>query len=227
MPRPQPPPDAPGAPGAPDALDAIGAIGSLDRWLAAERSAAGAGADADSAADVAAEAAFAKLLVGLPRPAPPPGFADRVLARARQAPRRGWLGWRAVPGRAAWSWPALPAVPTFVAAAVAAAVALLALLGLPAASGVVAAMAARLGATSIAGLLQVSVEGVIAAGQWLADVVDFGDTLMLLVRAVAEPLATPPMAALAAASLLVSVLATRCLVDLIQRDRRWVYVDPI
>jgi hypothetical protein len=223
MPRPQPPPDAPGAPGAPDALDAIGAIDSLDRWLAAERSSA----DADAAADLAAEAAFAQLLVGLPRPAPPPGFADRVLARARRAPRRGWLGWRALPGRAAWSVPALPAVPAFVAAAVAAAVALLALLGLPAASGVVAAMAARLGATSIAGLLQASVEGVIAAGQWLADVVDFGDTLMLLVRAVAEPLATPPMAALAAASLLVSVLATRCLVDLIQRDRRWVYVDPI
>jgi hypothetical protein len=219
MPRPQPPPDAPGTP---DALEAIGAIDSLDRWLAAERSAV----DADAAADVTAEAAFAELLVGLPRPAPPPGFADRVLARARRAPGRRWLGWRwrALPGRGAWS---LPAVPAVAAAAVAVAVVLLALLGLPAASGVAAAMAARLGATSLAGLLQASVDGVIAAGQWLADVVDFGDKLLLLVRAVAEPLATPPMAALAAACLLVSVLATRCLVDLIQRDRRWVYADPI
>jgi len=214
MPRPQPPLDAPDAPGAIDAIDAI------DRWLAAERS----GVDADAAADALAEAAFAALLVELPRPAPPPGFADRVLARARLAPRRRWLGWRALPGRAA---PGRFAVIAAAVAAVAATVALLALLGLPAASGVAAAMAARLGATSIAGLLQASVDGVIAAGQWLADVVDFGDTLVLLVRAVAEPLATPPMAALAAASLLVSVLAARCLVDLIQRDRRWVYADPI
>jgi len=120
-----------------------------------------------------------------------------------------------------------PAVPVAAVAAVAAAVALLARLGLPAASGVAAAMAARLGATSIAGLLQASVEGVIAVGQWLGDVVVFGGKLVLLVRAVAEPLATPPVAALAAACLLVSVLATRCLVDLIQRDRRWVYADPI
>jgi len=230
MPRFQPPPDASGSP---DALvvhealgapDAPGAMDALDRWLAAERSADAAGVDADAAADLAAEAAFAELLVGLPRPAPPPGFADRVLARAGRAPARRWLGWRALPGRFAWG---LPTVPAVAAAAVTAAVALLALLGLPAASGVAAAMAARLGATSIAGLLQASVDGVIAAGQWLADVVDFGDTLVLLVRAVAEPLATPPMAALAAASLLVSVLAARCLVDLIQRDRRWVYADPI
>ena len=221
MPRPQPPPDASDAPGA---LGAIGALDALDRWLAAERS-----TDADAAADVAAEAAFAELLVGLPLPAPPPGFADRVLARARRTPGRRWLAWRwrPLPGRAAWSLPAWPAVPAVVAAAVAAAVVLLALLGLPASSWVAAAMAARLGATGIAGLLQASVDGVIAAGQWLADVVDFGDKLVLLVRAVAEPLATPPMAALAAACLLVSVLATRCLVDLIQRDRRWVYADPI
>jgi hypothetical protein len=220
MPGPQPPPDASGAP------DALGAIGALDRWLAAERSAVAVDADvdADAAAELRAEAAFAELLVGLPRPAPPPGFADRVLARARPAPRRRWLGWRALPGRAAPGFPMSPAV---TAAALAAAVVLLALLGLPAASGVAAAMAARLGATSIAGLLQTSVDGLIAAGRWLADVVDFGNQLVLLVKAVAEPLATPPMAALAAACLLVSVLATRCLVDLIQRDRRWVYADPI
>jgi hypothetical protein len=229
------------APGTPDA------IAALERWLAAERSGVdaegtadtaadpaaevAAGAAAEVAAEAAAEAAFAALLAALPRPAPPPGFADRVLARARQAPRRRLLEWRALPG---WDGaPGRPAVPLAAAAAVAAvaavaaAVALLALVGLPAASGVAVAMAARLGATSIAGLLQASVEGAIAAGQWLGDVVDFGGKLVLLVRAVAEPLATPPMAALAAACLLVSVLATRCLVDLIQRDRRWVYADPI
>ena len=248
MPRPQPPPDAPGdsfAPGASLASGASiasgdsfaagtpGAIAALERWLAAERSGVDAEGRADTAADAAgevapeaaAEAAFAELLATLPRPAPPIGFADRVLARARQAPRRRRLGWRALPG---WGTaPGRPAVPVAAVAAVAAAVALLARLGLPAASGVAAAMAARLGATSIAGLLQASVEGVIAVGQWLGDVVVFGGKLVLLVRAVAEPLATPPVAALAAACLLVSVLAMRCLYDLIQRDRRWVYVDPI
>lgn len=234
MPRLLPPPDDSGAPdaiaghealGVPDALGALPAMPALDRWLTAERSTLDAGVEADAAADLAAEAAFAELLAGLPRPAPPPGFADRVMAREGRAPARGWLGWRrALPGRSTWG---LPAVPAVAAAAVAVAVVLLALLGLPAASGVAAAMAARLGAASIADLLQATVDGVIAAGQWLADVVDFGGTLVLLVRAVTEPLATAPMAALAAACLLVSVLAARCLVDLIQRDRRWVYADPI
>src|SRR5579864_5559330 len=111
MPRPLTPPDASGAPdpivmhaanGAPEALGAIGAMDALDRWLAAERSAVDAGADAAPAAELAAEAAFAELLVGLPRPAPPLGFADRVLARARRAPGRRWLAWRAQPGRSAW-----------------------------------------------------------------------------------------------------------------------------
>jgi len=207
MPGPQTPPDAHHAIDAPDAIV---------RWLAAERS------DVD---DALAEAAFAELLVGLERPAPPAGFADRVLARARRAPRRAWLGW---PGWRALRWSAaagLPAV-TAVACAVIAGVLLL-LLGMPVASEVVPAMAARLGATSIAGLLQGTVDAVIAAGQWLAGLVALGDKLLLLVRAVAEPLATPPVAALAAACLLVSALAMRCLYDLIQRDRRWVYVDPI
>ena len=112
-------------------------------------------------------------------------------------------------------------------AAAAAAAALLAMVWLPVPSGVAAAMAARLGATSIADFLQVGVDAAIAAGQWLAGVVAFGDQLLLVVRAVAEPLATAPVAALSAAGLLVSVVALRCLYDLIQRDRRWVYVDPI
>src|ERR1700726_3256107 len=122
MPRPQLQPDAPGAIVAHEALgapDALGALDALDRWLAAERSAVDAGVDADADAELAAEAAFAELLVSLPRPAPPPGFADRVLARARRAPGRRWLGrrWRPLPGRAAWS---LPALPVAAAAAVAA-----------------------------------------------------------------------------------------------------------
>jgi hypothetical protein len=219
MPRPQRPPHPPGAPDAAGAADAPDAI---VRWLAAERS----GLD-----DAGAEAALAELLAGLERPAPPAGFAERVLARARQAPRHGWLGWpgwpgwRALPRSAAAGLPALTAAAAMVAGAVVGV--LLALFGRPAASAVAAAMAARLGETSIAGLMQSGVDAAFATGQWLAVVVAFGDKLLLLVRAVAEPLATPPVAALAAACLLVSVLAMRCLYDLIQRDRRWVYVDPI
>jgi hypothetical protein len=213
MPRPPRPPDTPDAQDAPDAIL---------RWLAAEQS------DVDAAA---AEAALAELLAGLQRPAPPAGFADRVLTRVRQTPRRGWLGWpgwRALPWRGAPGWPALTAVAAVAAVVAAAVVGVpLVLFGRPVASAAAAAMATRLGATSIAGLLQGGVDTAFATGEWLAAVVAFGDKLLLLVRAVAEPLATPPVAALAAACLLVSVLAMRCLYDLIQRDRRWVYVDPI
>lgn len=216
MPRPLTPTDAPDGS---DAVDAPGAPDAISRWLVAERS----GVD-----DAAAEAALAELLAGLERPAPPAGFADRVMARARQTPRRGWLGWpvwRALPWSAAPGFPALTAAAAMVAAAVVGV--LLVLFGRPVASAVAAAMAARLGATSIAGLLQGGVDAAFATGEWLAALIAFGDKLLLLVRAVAEPLATPPVAALAAACLLVSVLALRCLYDLIQRDRRWVYVDPI
>jgi len=213
MPRPLTPTDAP------DGCDAVDAPDAISRWLVAERS----GVD-----DAAAEAALSELLAGLERPAPPAGFADRVLARARQTPRRGWLGWpgwRALPWSAAPGFPALTAAAAMVAAAVVGV--LLVLFGRPVASAVAAALATRLGETSIAGLLQSGVDAAFATGQWVAAAVAFGDKLLLLVRAVAEPLATPPVAALAAACLLVSVLAMRCLYDLIQRDRRWVYVDPI
>ncbi|MBV8201613.1 MAG: hypothetical protein JOZ15_13410 [Acidobacteria bacterium] len=243
MPRPQPPSGTPGARHAPDALDApdvirgrpgeddAGVAGArhapdapdaISRWLVAERS----GVD-----DAAAEAALAALLAELERPSPPAGFAERVLARARQTPRHGWLGrpgWRARPKGAAVRLPAFSATAAAAAMGAAAIVGvLLVLFGRPVASAVAAAMATRLGETSIAGLLQSGVDTAFATGQWVAAAVAFGDKLLLLVRAVAEPLATPPVAALAAGCLLVSVLAMRCLYDLIQRDRRWVYVDPI
>jgi hypothetical protein len=193
---------------------------ALNRWLAAERS----GLDSDS------EAALAELLGGLPRPAPPAGFADRVLARARPraAAPRAWR-WRWVPARGgAVGWAA--------AATIAALVSLLGLLAArlapvsslkPLHPLAPAAVRAMLDAANVAAVLQAGIHTVVALGEWLAATVVFANQLLLLVRAVAEPLATLPVAALTGGCLLVSALALRFLYDLIQRDRRWVYVDPI
>jgi hypothetical protein len=187
---------------------------ALSRWLAAEQS--GFAEDA--------EAALLELLEELPRPAPPAGFADRVLARTVITPlaastahewgkRRPLAGlrlraWRLGGGRVAVSAAALAAV-------------LLGLLWLP------AVVRAVLGAASISALLQAGISSIVALGQGVAGVLVLGNKLVLLGRALAEPLATPPVAALALGCLLVSVVALRCLYDLIQRDRRWVNVDPI
>lgn len=183
---------------------------ALDRWLAAE------GAGPDDNAGAAADAALAELLVELPRPAPPPGFADGVLVRVREAPRHRRLGRSAVPGRGVRRWTALVPAAVFAAAALAAAGVLLAPRPMP-----------LLGAPRAAAVVQAGVDVVVAAGQGLADLSELANELLLLARAVAEPLATPPVAILAAACLLVSLLAMRCLYDLIQRDRRWVHADPI
>jgi hypothetical protein len=185
MPHPQPRPDA------------------LERWLAAERS----GLDDD------AEAALAELLVELPQPVPPAGFAERVLARTLPSPygrrqgRRAW-GRRAALGLAAAAAVLLSLSPFWLPA-------------------VAAAISALLGAASIAGLVQGGFHALVAAGEGLAGLAALANKLLLLARAVAEPLATPPMAALTGACLLVSALSMRLLYDLIQRDRRWVYADPI
>jgi hypothetical protein len=185
MPHTQPPPDA------------------LERWLAAERS----GLDDD------AEAALAELLVELPRPAPPAGFAERVLARTLPSPHRRWLGRRTWGRRAALGL-----------AAAAAALLSLSPFWLPA---LAPAISALLGAASVAGLVQAGFHAAVAAGEGVAALAALAYKLLLLDRAVAEPLATTPVAALAGACLLVSALAMRLLYDLIQRDRRWVYADPI
>jgi hypothetical protein len=219
---------------------------ALSRWLAAERSGAADAADA-------AERALAELLGELPRPAPPAGFADRVLARTlgvevALGATPAILAVAPIP--ATPSVPATPPMPAVTPAApafsrrpwrrrhqewrpsaglglaagvglVAAAAALLLPLWLP------AAVRALVGVVSISGLLQAGIGSILDLGHWAAAVVTLGNKLLLLERAVAEPLATPPVAALAGGGLLVSVLALRFLYELIQRDRRWVYVDPI
>jgi hypothetical protein len=190
---------------------------ALSRWLAAEQ-----GGLLD-----AADAALAELLSAQPRPVPAAGFADRVLARAvevagapaivaaaaagRRAPRRAarWHRWQRIR-----PWLGLAAAALGVAG----------VLGLPV---LLRAMPALLSASSIAWVLQTAISTVLAGSELVASLVSIGNNLLLLVRAVAKPLATLPMAGLALAALLVSVVALRFLVALIQRDRRWVYADPI
>jgi hypothetical protein len=176
---------------------------ALDRWLAAERS----GHEDD------AEAALADLLGVLPGWAPSPGFADRVMARVLPAPHRRRLGWRALAASGL--------------AAAASLAMLVALLWRPALAQAPAVLRAALGGASVSKLLQRTLDAIVGLSQWIAGLVDLGDKLLLLARAMAKPLATPPVAILAAACGLVSILALRCLYDLIQRDRRWVYADPI
>jgi hypothetical protein len=155
-----------------------------------------------SGLDADAEAALAEVLGALPQPAPRAGFADRVLVRAMPGPRRRWLGAGALGLAAAASL-------------------------LLAALGLAPALRTLLGRASVSGMLQGGIDSIMSLGRWFAGLVSLVDKLLLLARAVAEPLATPPVAVLAGACLLMSVLALRFLCDLIQRDRRWVYVDPI
>lgn len=191
---------------------------ALSLWLAAEQ----------AGSEEAAEAALAELCHMLPLAAPPAGFADRVVARtapsapsapfapmapsARPAPparyRRAW-GWR--------RW--LPA------AGLAAAVqALTAPLWLP---FLLRGFGAILNASTISKTLLSAVDGITACGRWLADLVTWSHTLLVLLRALVEPLATPPVAVLTVICLLMSTLALHWLHDLIERDRRWVHADPI
>ena len=96
-----------------------------------------------------------------------------------------------------------------------------------AALGLAPALRTVLRRASLSGTLQAGIDSIMSLGRWFAGLVSLADKLLLVARAVAEPLASPPMAVLAAACLLVSVLAMRFLCNLIQSDRRWVYVDPI
>lgn len=174
---------------------------TLLRWLAAEK----------AGETEAAEAALREVLQILEPLAPPAGFAQRVLAQARvqAAPAAG-------PERrlfaARWQRAALAA--SFAAAAYG-------LLWLP------AALQALSGATLLTALVQNGADFLTALNLWVLSALGLGEKLVLLGSALAEPLATPPVLALAAACLAVSALALRSLRELIRRDRRWVYADPI
>ncbi len=171
--------------------------------------------DAADPADPADHALAALLAAALPSAAPPAGFAGRVMSRLASlepaplprpmAARRRRLAWQLGAG---------------LAAASCAVLALSWTLWLP-------PLMRLLSPAHLALLLQGASDAVLGAARAAAEALSVGNTLLLVARAVARPLTTPPVAALAALSLLISFLALRFLHALIQRDRRWVYAGPI
>lgn len=200
-----------------DLLTDIGLHSAARHGAAADLLAdAGPGADAGLAADTdaldEADAALAALLAGEPLAAPPSGFADRVMARLAHAETPH------SPAAARRRWALGLGIPAGVAAAAAT------MLWLPL---LLHALRSLLGASGISRVLQAAIDAAHLVAQVGADLTSWVHTLVLLVTAVAKPLAVPPVAALAALSLIVSAVALRSLHALIQRDRRWVYVDPV
>jgi hypothetical protein len=195
-----------------------------------------------------ADAALAELFAGQALAAPPGGFADRVLARVLvadtpetvatvagvaevTAPRalagEGRLGGRRrrLEGEAEGagrSGALRRRAPAFGLAAAAALVAVPFWLPF-----LLRVLRALVNASTISLALQGAIGAVQGLTQVVAALVSWGNTLFLLAMAVARPLMTPPIAALAAICLTISVLSLRSLHALIQRDRRWVYADPI
>jgi hypothetical protein len=187
----------------------------LARWLAAE----GSGIpDSDSEA----EEALSLLLAALERPAPPAGFAERVLLRAAAegalpaaaaAPlpaglRNGFQAWVRTP----WGRAAL--VLLLVAAA----------LGLTFAFGLLQPL---LGWVAPGNLVAVLVEAVGALGTALAAALAAVQKVEILRRALALSLGSPAVAGTLGLCLALSVLAFRLVHDTLQRERSWSYVDSI
>jgi hypothetical protein len=188
------------------------------RWLAAER----------AASEAEAEAALAALLADLDQPAPPAGFAERVMRRAAEdgvlpvaaaapARRRSWSPWS--PGI---SWPRVMRS----AWARAAVVLLLLATGLTVslALGVLQPLLAGLGLGDLVAGLAGLAAAVGAAVVGLAEAVEFFAGLR---RAIALALASPAVALALAFCLALAAGGFRLLHDILQRERSWSYVDPI
>ncbi len=182
---------------------------TLHRWLSAERD----GREDD------AEAALFALFEALPPVAPPAGFADRVLLRAAMA----------VPALAI----PVPARRRLLASPWSRALVALSLLAtgltLPWLSEIVRFLAG--GAVSFqwspGDVVRLGTGALIAVSQGLVAALAFWDWLLGIGRALAAPFATPAMALIAIACLLVSLVAFHFLRNLITRDRSWIHVEPI
>ncbi|HYH44679.1 MAG TPA: hypothetical protein VEG34_03275 [Thermoanaerobaculia bacterium] len=185
------------------------------RWLAAER----------AASEAEAEAALAALLADLDQPAPPAGFAARVMRRAAEdgvlpvaaaAPAR----WRSWSPRVSW-----PQVMRSTWAR-AAAVLLLLTSGLTVALALGALQPLLAGFSSgdlVAGLADLAT-AVGAAVTGLAEAVEYFAALR---RAIALALGSPVVALALGLCLALAAGGFRLLHDILQRERSWSYVDPI
>jgi hypothetical protein len=170
----------------------------LDRWLAAE--------EAGRPAEAEAEAALAALFAAIERPAPSPGFAQRVVERAG---RLGLLA--APPDRSAVWWRRLCAAGLTLSGALMALVA--ALLRGP--------VVELLRETSFTDL---TVRGFSALGQLVNDAAAYRQYLLDVNETLSLQLQTPGTAVTLVVTLAVSVLAFRALHQLVTRDRSSVYV---
>ncbi len=182
-----------------DAGDPTDPTDPIARWLAAER----AGGQAE------AEAALAALLANLDQPAPPAGFATRVMLRAAEA---GALAVQPSLVRSAWARAAV--VLLVLAAGLAVTFALVALQPL---------VARFSPGDLVAGLAALAT----AAGSAAAGLVEGLQRVEVLRRAIALSLASPAVALAVGLCLALAAGGFRLLHDILQRERSWSYVDPI
>ena len=173
------------------------------RWLQAER-------EMD---DAGAEAALLELFESVPRLAPAPGFADRVMRRVavpEPVPvREHWIVW-------------LFRSPGFrLVLASCLLTAGIALLFLPQMLIAVARM------VTFGDMLQLGVASVVDLGRWLGVAGRVGDWFLTVLGALAVSLTSPAAVKVMAGCLAVSGMSIAVLRELMTRDRSLRYVDPI
>ncbi len=184
----------------------------ISRWLDAERDGSGA---ADDMADDMADAALLELFELLPPLAPPAGFADRVLLRIGDAAPVPEPVGVSLLSRLFRSGGFRLGVAFGVMATA------LSLLWLP-------DLLLVLGRLVTPGdLMGLGVASVIDLGRWLALAARIGEWLLTVGGALAVSLTSPAAVKVTAACLAVSGVSFVVLRDLMTRDRRWSYVDPI
>jgi hypothetical protein len=195
----------------------------LARWLAAER------AGSDSEAQAAADLALGRLLAELDRPAPAPGFAERVMLRAAAA------GALPVPVPSAAALPLWAGFRTAVRSTWGRAVLVLLLVAVALGSSLAFGLLQPLfeiagwsaGRLSPGALVTVLVDAVGTFGTALAGSLAALQKAEVLRRALAESLGSPAVAGLLGLCLALSALAFRLVHDTLQRERSWSYVDSI
>lgn len=176
----------------------------LRRWLAAEADAP----DEEHGAETA-EGALLHLFRSLPTPAPPAGFAARVMTRAGFPARRAAPAFWPLTG--AWRWAALVA---------------LTLVGLSALIGP-AVLLERLGELSWSTPADLLADAVWALGDTLRRGFAFWEVLARIGEALGRVVAQPAVAASLAVIVGIAGLAFRLLLELTSRDRSWSHAQSI
>jgi len=176
----------------------------LRRWLTAETGAP----DAERGAETAEEALF-QLFRSLPPPAPPAGFAARVLARAGLASPPAAL--RLWPLAGVWRWAALVSMTLVGVAALVGPTVILELLG----------------GLSWSAPAELLADMVWAFGEGLRRGLAFWELLARIGGALGRVVAQPTVMASLAAIVGIAALAFRVLLELTARDRSWSHAQSV